>query len=170
MFDGKHKVADFYYRALFSLSDIAIILAFAYIGNFGFLGKCNLSTYHYYVTLDIILLVCSIVVVTFTTSRHRYFRTLAGVIRLVLTLLLLFSLGFFFGYQLLKNRKTRFPKWKSGTPAILLPASCFMDPDLIRNGPFSSSRKKPLSDVELDHIGHPVKNSGIPGIWLYALS
>jgi hypothetical protein len=51
---------------------------------------------------------------------------------------------------------------------ILLPVSCFFDPDLIaKRNPYSPLLQKPLSSAQLDRIGRPIKNASLPEFWIY---
>ncbi|KAH8602062.1 hypothetical protein B0O99DRAFT_680210 [Bisporella sp. PMI_857] len=170
-------LGDFYYSLLFSITDASLILGFAYIANFVMKGKCTMSTYHYYVSLDSILFVCSTLVASFATLRDRYFRTLAGFLRFILTLVLFGFIGFFLGYQVRTHAMKDFPEWNMGKlsvkgrndSAILLPVSCFFDPDLIeQRSPFTRNGTTPLlTTAQIHLIGAPVKNISVPEIWIY---
>ena len=153
-----------------------MILAVVYILNFTMTGKCTMSTYHYYVALDSILIACATMVITFITSHHEYWKTLAGVLRFLSTLIVFILVGIFLGYQMFTHWDTDFPEWnppdfkKRNDSAIIIPVSCFFDPDLIaRSNPYAPNRTTPLTDLELDRIGRPVKSRSLPQLWIYVL-
>jgi hypothetical protein len=162
-----------YYQTLFSISDLLTILAVTYILNFWLTGKCVMSTYHYYVALDSVLIACSTTLVTFTTSGHLYWRTWAWIPRFFSAIAIFVILGILLGYQMVKEKDTDFPDWRPPTrndSALLLPASCFLDPDLIANdNPYSPNRTMQLTDAQLNQIGRPVKSIRLPELWFYGL-
>ncbi|KAF2181133.1 hypothetical protein K469DRAFT_752972 [Zopfia rhizophila CBS 207.26] len=159
------------YEILFALSDASLILTLAYILNFGLSGKCDMSTYHYYVALDSVLLACSTMVVTFTISRFCYFRTFTGVMRFIFMLAIFTLLAVFLGYQMQKNFNTDFPNWvppKTNDSTFLLPISCFVDPDLIEyENPYSPNRNFDLDRAQLDRLGQPVRGRELPQLLIY---
>lgn len=135
------------------------------------LGKCVMSTYHFYVALDTILIACSAIIAILLTSRQR--RTVTLVLRWISTLIILILLGLFIVAQLLKHRDTLFPEQlppDRGTrndSALLLPASCFFDLDLENHeSPYAPNHPN-INDLRLDRIGQPVKVKFIPQIWFY---
>lgn len=175
--DLKGKGKEFHYNILFALSDMSTVLAFAYMTSFSHTGKCTMSTYHYYIVLDSILLACSTLVLTFTTSRHHYSETFAGIFRFLLMLAIFILLGIFLGYQMVTHFNDDFPEWNPpniktrNISTLVLPVSCFFDPDLIRSENPYAPKRYPVVLVgsQLDRIGQPVKNYQLPELWIYIL-
>ena len=131
-----------------------------------------MSVYHYYVGLDSLLIACSTMVVVFATSGRHYWRTWAAPLRFMIMLVLFVLLGIFLGYQTHKYQDTDFPSWippssdATKDSAILLPVSCFLDPDLIYySSPYATDRK--LDGAKLDRIGRAVKTITLPQFWIY---
>jgi hypothetical protein len=143
------------------------VLVAAYILSFVISSKCTLSTYHYYVALDTILLGCSCLVTTFVATRKRYWANkITAAIRFILTIVIFILLWIFIGYQMNKNWDAPFPHWnpQSENSTLLLPVSCFFDPDLVeRHSPFDSSTATTPAGEEA------VKTKALPHIWLYII-
>ncbi|KAG4432026.1 hypothetical protein IFR05_012490 [Cadophora sp. M221] len=162
------------YIGISTFSDASTLLALAYITNFILTGKCTMSTYHYYIALDSVLMACSTLVLTFTTSRYRYFKILANYLRYFFMLAIFALLGTLIGYQFLTHFNADFPEWNPpGTKdrnasSLVLPASCFFDPDLIKGeNPYAPKRTDKLSEDQLQRIGLPVKNYAVPQMYIY---
>ena len=135
-------------------------------------GKCTMSVYHYYVALDSVLIACSAMVVAFATSGRHYWTTLAGIPRFLLTLATFIFVGIFLGYQAVKHLAIDFPNWMppdinlTHDSALLLPVSCFLDPDLIANAsPYTQSTH--LTDDQLNRIGRSVEAHRLPQLSIY---
>ena len=134
-------------------------------------GKCTMSVYHYYVALDSVLIACSIMVIAFATSGHHFWTTFAGIPRFILMLATFLFVGIFLGYQAAKHLRIDFPSWMppdinlTHDSALLLPVSCFLDPDLVADAsPYRSTLRN--SNL-LDRIGRPVKAYHLPQLWIY---
>lgn len=91
-----------------------------------------------------------------------------------LTLLAFIFLGIFLGNQMLKRWHNDFPSWHppdirfTNDSAILLPVSCFLDPDFVENeSPYATKRQTHLTEVQLNRIGRPVKTHSLPQFWIY---
>lgn len=132
-----------------------------------------MSTYHYYVALDSVLIACSAILAILITSRRR--TTPAGILRWLGTFVILILLGIFIGYQMFKKWDTQFPEWNPplsrarNDSTLLLPASCFLDPDLEnRESPYAPYNPN-ITDLRLDRIGRSVKVKQLPEIWFYAI-
>jgi hypothetical protein len=162
-----------YFQILFFFSDVFTIVAVVYIINFLSTGKCDMSTYHYYVALDSVLVACSTILVTFTISGKLYWKTWACILRLMSAISIFALLGVLLGYQLVTHGDKDFPNYWPSTgsdTALLLPASCFFDPDLIRySNPYSPMRmrNRPFSEAQMAIIGNPTKSKKIPEMGLY---
>ncbi|KAF2264987.1 hypothetical protein CC78DRAFT_216568 [Lojkania enalia] len=155
---------------LFTISDIMTILTVAYMINFELTGKCSMSTYHYYVAFDSVLIACSCILAVFTTSGRRYWDSFAGVFRFLAMLIIFVLLGVFLGYQALRHWSTDFPEWNPpdtrtrNDSTLLLPASCFLDPSLIATrSPYAGA----LDEQKMSRIGWPVRTYELPEIWIY---
>ncbi|CAG8951255.1 hypothetical protein HYFRA_00008003 [Hymenoscyphus fraxineus] len=179
---------------LFSVSDMSSILSLAYIINFMLTGKCKMSTYHYYIVLDTVLLACSTIALTFHSCRHVFFSTRGWILRVPVALLIFSLLGIFLSYQFFVHTKNNFPEWVPpvgrNDSGLLLPVSCFFDMDLMngKENPFSPHRAikkpgkpgkkkskpvyvhEPLTETQLSRqLGHPIQNYKIPHFYLYGL-
>lgn len=161
------------FALLLSISDASTVLSIAYVWSFVAKAKCTMSIYHYYISLDSILIACSTMVVVFVISGLHYWETGAGILRFLIALMLFILLGIFFGYQKNKYSNDPFPDWRApnikvtNESAILLPASCFLDPDLIQHdNPYVPGL---LSSAQLDRVGRPVKGNWLPQFWLYVI-
>ena len=130
-----------------------------------------MTVYHYYIALDSILLACSTIAVAFAASGRLFWSTWACIWRLISTLVVLTFLLIFLGYQAVKHPKTPFPELfppQRNDSAILLPVSCFLDPDLIeRASPYAPHRHIPLGNTQLERIGQPIRTLQLPQIWLF---
>ncbi|KAF2491127.1 hypothetical protein BU16DRAFT_543381 [Lophium mytilinum] len=147
--------------------------AIVYIANFISTGKCNLTTYHYYVALDSVLVACSTLVLIFISARHHYRTTVASLVRFSATVVIFSLLGIFIVYLAHKNRQEQFPELfpprSRNDSAILLPVSCFIDKDLIHlKTPFATDVNPPLLTTEQQaRMGRPIKTGYLPEIILY---
>ncbi|XTI94382.1 hypothetical protein V2W45_1438384 [Cenococcum geophilum] len=172
LYDIRGRNRRSHYRLLFAFSDILTIQAVVYILNFVLTGKCGLTTYHYFVALDSLLLFCSTMVLVFVTSRHHYWETLLGPFRFLATLVIFGMLSIFIGYQTFRHGTSDFPNWKPSEhndTVLLLPVSCFLDPDLISSAEFGNpyAPNQTVTDAQLDQIGRPVKTYQLPEIWIF---
>lgn len=156
------------------ISDAATLLGFAYYFNFMLAAKCSISTYHYYVALDIILFTCSTIVMATLLSRAYYWRSLAAAFRFPLALAYFFFVGLLLFYQ--SVRAPKFPEWLPpdvgvrNDSALLLPVSCFLDPDLIKHySPFRPSWSRNKTAVQRDRIGPAIEPARLPEFVLYVL-
>ncbi|KAF2810567.1 uncharacterized protein BDZ99DRAFT_519260 [Mytilinidion resinicola] len=98
-----------HYQLLFAFSDILTIQDVVYILNCILTGNCDLTTYHYFVALDSLLIFCSTMVLFFVTSRHHYWQTLRGAVRFLATLTVFCILSIFIGYETFRH-------WTSALP------------------------------------------------------
>jgi len=170
----EERSREFFCTILFSTSDLSIILVVVYMLNFLLTGKCTLTTYHYYIGLDSVLLACSTMLLTFFTAQQHYWHTLAGPLRFIASLAIFILLGILFGYQTFTHGDKAFPEWNPpdiqtrNDSALILPVSCFFDPDLIMHeNPYAAKRKAKLSLTQIARIGKPIKNYQVPELWLY---
>jgi hypothetical protein len=149
------------------------VQAIVYIINFIITGKCTLTTYHYYVALNSVLLACSSLVLILVTARHHYYKTFAGPLRFIVTLASFVLLGIFIMYLAHKNREVKFPEmfppYTRNDSAVLLPVSCFFDKDLVqRKNPYATEVNPPvLTDDQLNRMGPPIKTGYLPHITFY---
>ena len=97
-------------------------------------------------------------VIMVLVRRHRYWSSAASLIRFLVSFGLLTFLGLLMSCQI---RQSNFPEWdppdtKFRTDsALLLPVSCFLDPDLAKkHAPYSPGK---LSPAQIDRIGQPWK-------------
>ena len=111
-------------------------------------------------------------VVAFATSERHFWTTLAEIPRFLLTLATFIVVGIFLGYQAAKHLYIDFPSWVppdihlTHDSALLLPVSCFLDPDLIAYAsPYAPST--PLTGDQLNRIGRPVKAHRLPQLYIY---
>lgn len=131
-----------------------------------------MSVYHYYMALDSILLACSTIAVVFAALGLNLWKTWAGPFRFLSKLLIFVFLTIFLSYQIRKLRNSNFPELfpRMGTndSTVLLPVSCFLDPDLIdRESPWAPKRS--LTVAQLEDIGRPTTTWKLPQIWLFVL-
>lgn len=131
-----------------------------------------MTVYHYYIALDAILLACSTIAVAFAASGRHFWKTWAGIWRILSTLLIFVFLSIFLGYQASNKLNTDFPELfpptKRDDSAILLPVSCFLDPDLIdKESPYAPNPQRHLNDAQFELIGRPIKTTKLPQIWLF---
>lgn len=133
-----------------------------------------MSTYHYYVALDSILVVCSTIVTTLLVSRHYYWETSKSiaVLRFLASAGIFSYLGVLIWYQLKYDPK--FPEWNPpdinnrSDSALLLPASCFLDPDLILNdSPYASKRLQSMTPAQIDRLGEAWSSLKLPEVSFY---
>ena len=132
-----------------------------------------MSVYHYYMALDSILLACSTIAVVFAASWGNLWKTWAGPFRFLSTLIIFVFPAVFLSYQTTKLPYSNFPELfpPIGHPdsAVLLPVSCFLDPDLIdKESPWARHPQRPLTEVQLADIGRPTMTLKLPQIWLFA--
>lgn len=100
--------------------------------------------------------------------------TAASIIRFIATTIIFTLMGILLVYQISTHAYTPFPHFMppdiaaTNDSAILLPVSCFFDPDLIlKRNPYSLQLKPQLTAKRLERIGAPVVNIALPQFWLY---
>lgn len=159
------------YLFVFGVADFSLIFGIAYILSFLLSSKCSLSIYHYYIVLDATLIALSTILLCSQLAHRSYWRSWAGVIRFLLTLALLILLGILLLYQ---ASMPYLPEWMpedTGTrndSAILLPASCFLDPDLSkRDNPFGDGPGAIDNEAHLSRLGGTDKPIEMPEFILY---
>lgn len=158
---------------LFGVADFSLIFGFAYILTFLLSSKCTLSVYHYYIVLDTTLIALSTILLATQLAHRSYWRSWATVIRFVFTMALLILLGILMFYQ---ATMPYFPEWMPedtharNDSAILLPASCFLDPDLSqRDNPFSDGPGAVTNEEHLQRLGGTEKPRLMAEFILYIL-
>ena len=153
----RRRLVDGFFAFLFTVSDSMTVLAVAYIFNFMATGKCKMCTYHYYVALDSISVACSTIVTTLLVSGHYYWKSFMSFLRFLASAGIFACLGVLIGCQL--EHHLNFPEWNPpdiknrSDSALLLPASCFLDPDLIfRDNPYAGRLQ---NTIQIDRVGKP---------------
>ena len=157
------------------ISDSSAILGTAYCLNFNLVSKCTLSAYHYYIAVDIMLFACSAIVLAALLSHPYYWQTIAALLRFLLNVTLLTFSGILVVYQ--GFRTPIFPEWmppdikRRNDSALILPASCFLDPQLIVYESIYSSRSggRIKNSAQLARVGTPVDTRKTPELALFLL-
>ena len=134
--------------------------------NFLIEGKCELSAYHYAIAMDTLLFTCANFVLTNLFIRRYWDNWLSAIFRYLGILFIFFFVGWILFYQTRLPQSEWLPPLDRKDSAILLPASCFLDPHInpyqFQNG---TSR---LNNTRRGKIGHPMK---IPwGLPFYVLT
>jgi hypothetical protein len=161
-----HRDAAFQAFAL-AIADSQTFLAIAYIINFGATGQCTVSTYHFRIALNILLLTCTVCFMSTQFIPTYCDSKVAAVLRYLATMVVYGFLVYMFLYQIL-NAKLLGTQWnipsKKDASTLLLPIACFLDPDL------NKAIYKNLSQSEKDQIGLPSTVFQTPEFWLTAVN
>ena len=117
---------------LLTISDAQILIALAFGLNFAAESKCSLTTYHFGVALDTVLICCSTMAFSLSICRDFWRTPASALVRFILSTFIFVCLGVFIFYE---NQGRHFPNWppSSDNPndfLVLLPAACLEDPDL----------------------------------------
>lgn len=123
---------------LFVVGDAQLVTAFAYGINFGKLGKCTVSAYHYSVMVNTLVIALSSITLAVSLPRHFWRARFPAALRTLATIVVLVFLLRFLAYQVERESSPEvmiFPRASSSDSALFLPAACFLDPDL---DPFKS--------------------------------
>lgn len=149
------------YRSLFlATSDSQTFLALAYGISFWLAGKCTMSAYHYAIATDIVLLTCSNFNASTFMIRDYWRAPVTTIFRYGAITVIYFFLGLMLNLQ---RKRLNNPEWRPplsrNNSIILLPASCFLDPD------FRVFNK--MSEARLDNIGRPMAWFTMPEFGLY---
>lgn len=118
----------------FAVTDSSLVLGWGYLVSFLMSSKCSLSHYHYYIVLDVILVFLSSVIVSTALVDHHYWESSLRFLRLGGSIGLLVVLALLLIYQ---TKLKLSPEWfvpRGGRTdsSMLLPAACFLDPDLLK--------------------------------------
>ncbi|KAH8587881.1 hypothetical protein B0O99DRAFT_526012, partial [Bisporella sp. PMI_857] len=119
--------------------DSQTIVALSYGINFGMLGKCSLSAYHYNVGINTILCTCTAITFSVIMVRDYWKGVMAPALRFIISIGMFATLGRMLWYQ--KERSIApepigwLPRWEkvkgnSTDSTIFVPMACFLDPDL----------------------------------------
>lgn len=142
---------------MLATSDGQTFLTIAYGVAFLKSGKCDLSAYHLAIAINITLITCANFALSNLMIRRYWAHPLSALIRYGSISIVVVALGWLTNYE----RSGEYPEWQPpstrNSSAILLPASCFMDPD---HQVFN------ISDTRLDTIGHPIKIAWGFVIWI----
>ena len=148
----KHKILYEAFRTyLLATSDANTLLMLAYGLNFFLVQQCTMSTYHYAVVTDIVLMSCAnFVLITALVSE--YWRApVTGFLRFGAMVVIFTFLGITLNYQRTRVRKAEYiPPDSRNDSVILLPASCFLDPQF-------KGLSSNLTTSMLKKIGYQVK-------------
>lgn len=122
---------------MFAMSDYQIVFAAAVILHFVLIGKCQLTMYHFNVGLNLMTIALTNAMIALL-FRNKFWKTpLPSMSRLVVYGLLLFYQGkILWTINKLTTEQdmieARPPKQRKESLS-LLPAICFLDPDVLRN-------------------------------------
>jgi hypothetical protein len=139
-------------RTLLAISDAQILIAIAFGFNFMTESKCSMTTYHFGVALDTVLICCSTMAFSLSMCRDFWKAPFSALIRVVLSTIVFSGLGAFIFYE---KQGGHFPNWPPGSDQsdflILLPAGCLEDSDLFA-GLGNSSNGPPADILHLDNL------------------
>ncbi|MBE3042123.1 hypothetical protein IMZ48_05985 [Candidatus Bathyarchaeota archaeon] len=153
-------------QLLIASADTQLFLALAYGINFAVSSKCTLSAYHYEVGLNMALLALASTNLSTLMIRDYYARAkIAAVLRTLVILVSYAFVGRMIAYQFTRVSKPEEvwanKLWENTDSSILLPASCFLDPDL--------DPLRGLSGAELERVGGDLSGDTVtPEVVLYA--
>lgn len=110
-------------------SDYQIILVGAFILSYAGKGKCELTSYHFTTTVDLMMISLSVIVFSVALVRTYWRHPVAALFRVLL------SVTVFIGVALTVFEKNSYsPEWipprGRHDSAILLPVACLLEPDL----------------------------------------
>ena len=140
----------------FAIGDFALLFGWGYILSFLLSSKCSLSYYHYYIVLDVSLVFLSAIIMSTHLVRRYYWKSWLWPLRIVGTLGLMALLMALLAYQ---HKLDLYPEWTAPgggrkDSAILLPATCFLDPDLVlRDNPLGDGSGALDDPDELSKLG-----------------
>lgn len=159
----RKKLAKAYRNILLAASDSQSLLSMAYWVNFYIKGKCELSAYHYRLAIDIGLISCSSFISSTLMIRNYYKKPITAILRYMIISTVFGLLGILIFYQ--RDGLSGPEQWPKNrkTSAILLPASCFLDPDF---HVFQGNTSQKIRD----QIGNPDNTVRFPMIfWIMDL-
>ena len=129
--DQKSRLRAFVRTIILGISDSQTILAIAFGFNFAAMSKCSLTSYHYGVALDTILITCSSMVLSVAMVRDYWESPLAALIRWLMMTFVFVCLGVTLVYE---EQWSHSPEWPPGhqqtDSLVLLPVACLLEGDL----------------------------------------
>jgi uncharacterized membrane protein YoaK (UPF0700 family) len=133
---------------LFIVADAQLVTAFAYGINFGKSGKCTVSSYHYSVMVNTLVIALACLTLSVYLPRHYWRTRLPSFLRTLATLVVFIFLLRFLAYQVDQESSPELMlvyRSDRTDSSLFLPVACFLDPDL---DPF-----KRLSPAQSNGIG-----------------
>ncbi|SPO00987.1 uncharacterized protein DNG_03736 [Cephalotrichum gorgonifer] len=141
-------------------ADTQLFIALAYGINFALSSKCNLSVYHYKVGLNMVLLALASSNLSILMVRSYWQRAwIAASMRVIVMVVILAFLGRMIAYQFTRTSRPEdmlYSKLRDSNrtdSSILLPMSCFLDPDL---DPLQA-----LTDTQLARVGGDLRGKDV---------
>jgi hypothetical protein len=138
----REVIYDYFEAAMLSISDSQLLLGTAQCISFAVTGICTTSQYHYTIALHLVLSACYSSLLAVVLVRDYLRAPLAASVRFILILVLVAALGYveFYVPGTAEVRHSSGDKTAEDMPAmgrnqssILLKASCFLDPGLVRD-------------------------------------
>lgn len=161
------RLFTFLGQLLIANADTQLFIALAYGINFVVSSKCTLSAYHYEVGLNMVLLALASTNLSTLMLRDYWARAkIAATLRTLVIIVIYIFLGRMIAYQFMREstpEEVWLAKLANSNPdsSILLPASCFLDPDL--------DPLRGLTDAQMDRVGgNPGSDTVTPEVIMYA--